>query len=84
MLNNPSAIDDITDAEQIRVLFYASHRMVHAPLNKIIDMIKNEIQHDFLNALMEQQKATDERLEALQKMIDEVRLQGSSSTQPKK
>lgn len=84
MLNNPSAIDDITDAEQIRVLFYASHRMVHAPLNKIIDMIKNEVKHDFLNVLMEQQKATDERLKTLQKMIDEVRLQGSSSTKPKK
>ncbi|ATO57280.1 hypothetical protein [Bartonella sp. 1-1C] len=34
MLNNPSAIDDIADAEQIRVLFYASHRMVHAPLKR--------------------------------------------------
>ncbi|OPB31571.1 hypothetical protein [Bartonella sp. AR 15-3] len=84
MFNHPSAIDDITDAEQIRVLFYASHRIVHAPLNKIIAMIKKDVQHDLSSAFMEQQKATDERLETLQKMIDELRLQCSPSTPPQK
>ncbi|MDD9330658.1 MAG: hypothetical protein PV354_00980 [Bartonella sp.] len=84
MLNNPSAIDDIAEVEQIRVLFYASHRIVHASLNKIIALIKKDVQYDFLSALMEHQKATDERLEALQKMIDEVCLQGSPSTHSQK
>lgn len=59
MINNPSAIDDIADAEQIRVLFYASNRMVHAPLNKVLDLIKNDLQHDFLSALVDYQKATE-------------------------
>nr|CBI77282.1 conserved hypothetical protein [Bartonella rochalimae ATCC BAA-1498] len=46
MLNNPFAIDDIADPKQIRVLFYASRRMVYATLNKIIALIKR-MQHVF-------------------------------------
>ncbi|WP_375653724.1 MULTISPECIES: hypothetical protein [unclassified Bartonella] len=72
MINNPSAIDDIADAEQIRVLFYASNRMVHAPLNKVLDLVKNDIQHDLLSALAEYQEATDQRIEIMQKLIDEL------------
>ncbi|WP_375686193.1 hypothetical protein [Bartonella sp. AP65SXKL] len=72
MINNPSAIDDIADAEQIRVLFYASNRMVHAPLNKVLDLVKSDIQHDLLSALAEYKEATDKRLEIMQKLIDEL------------
>ncbi|WP_375646537.1 MULTISPECIES: hypothetical protein [unclassified Bartonella] len=72
MINNPSAIDDIADAEQIRVLFYASNRMVHAPLNKVLDLVKSDIQHDLLSALAEYKEATDKRLETMQKLIDEL------------
>ncbi|WP_375630874.1 MULTISPECIES: hypothetical protein [unclassified Bartonella] len=72
MINNPSAIDDIADAEQIRVLFYASNRMVHAPLNKVLDLVKSDIQHDLLSALAEYKEATDKRIEIMQKLIDEL------------
>ncbi|WP_375607323.1 MULTISPECIES: hypothetical protein [unclassified Bartonella] len=72
MINNPSAIDDIADAEQIRVLFYASNRMVHAPLNKVLDLVKSDIQHDLLSALAEYKEATDKRLETMQQLIDEL------------
>ncbi|WP_375619320.1 MULTISPECIES: hypothetical protein [unclassified Bartonella] len=72
MINNPSAIDDIADAEQIRVLFYASNRMVHAPLNKVLDLVKNDIQHDLLSAFAQYQEATDQRIETMQKLIDEL------------
>ncbi|WP_375703775.1 hypothetical protein [Bartonella sp. AD13SXNS] len=72
MINNPSAIDDIADAEQIRVLFYASNRMVHAPLNKVLDLVKSDIQHDLLSALAEYKEATDKRLETMQKLINEL------------
>ncbi|WP_375648524.1 MULTISPECIES: hypothetical protein [unclassified Bartonella] len=72
MINNPSAIDDIADAEQIRVLFYASNRMVHAPLNKVLDLVKSDIQHDLLSALVEYKEATDKRIETMQKLIDEL------------
>ncbi|WP_375642485.1 MULTISPECIES: hypothetical protein [unclassified Bartonella] len=72
MINNPSAIDDIADAEQIRVLFYASNRMVHAPLNKVLDLVKSDIHHDLLSALAEYQEATDQRIETMQKLIDEL------------
>ncbi|WP_375610781.1 MULTISPECIES: hypothetical protein [unclassified Bartonella] len=72
MINNPSAIDDIADAEQIRVLFYASNRMVHAPLNKVLDLVKSDIQHDLLSALAEYKEATDQRIEIMQKLIDEL------------
>ncbi|WP_208437576.1 hypothetical protein [Bartonella taylorii] len=72
MINNPSAIDDIADAEQIRVLFYASNRMVHAPLNKVLDLVKSDIQHDLLSALAQYQEATDQRIETMQKLIDEL------------
>ncbi|WP_330167269.1 hypothetical protein [Bartonella grahamii] len=72
MINNPSAIDDIADAEQIRVLFYASNRMVHAPLNKVLDLVKSDIQHDLLSALAQYQEATDKRIEIMQKLIDEL------------
>ncbi|WP_254472891.1 hypothetical protein [Bartonella sp. B1098] len=75
MINNPSAIDDIADAEQIRVLFYASNRMVHAPLNKVLDLIKRDIKHDLLSALTQYQEATEQRIEIMQKTIDELRLQ---------
>ncbi|WP_142416421.1 hypothetical protein [Bartonella massiliensis] len=75
MINHLSAIDDIADAEQIRVLFYASNQMVHAPLNKVLDLIKNDRQHDLLSALEDYQKATDKRIETMQKTIDELRLQ---------
>ncbi|WP_375681446.1 hypothetical protein [Bartonella sp. AP60NXGY] len=78
MINNPSAIDDIADAEQIRVLFYASNRMVHAPLNKVLDLVKSDIQHDLLSALAEYKEATDQRIEIMQKLIDELQ---SSLTQ---
>ncbi|WP_455466905.1 hypothetical protein [Bartonella sp. B39] len=84
MINHFSAIDDIADAEQIRVLFYASHRVVHAPLNKVIDLIKNGIQHDLLSVLTQHQEATDKRIEIMQKTIDALRLQSLSSTQQKK
>ncbi|WP_375671536.1 hypothetical protein, partial [Bartonella sp. SD1336NMGDW] len=57
---------------QIRVLFYASNRMVHAPLNKVLDLVKNDIQHDLLSALAEYQEATDQRIEIMQKLIDEL------------
>ncbi|WP_375706763.1 hypothetical protein [Bartonella sp. AA126HLJHH] len=72
MINNPSAIDDIADAEQIRVLFYASNRMVHAPLNKVLDLVKSDIQHDLLSALAEYKETTDQRIEIMQKLIDEL------------
>ncbi|EJF82152.1 hypothetical protein [Bartonella doshiae] len=72
MINNPSAIDDIADAEQIRVLFYASNRMVHAPLNKVLDLVKSDIHHDLLSALAEYKEATDKRIEIMQKLIDEL------------
>ncbi|WP_375658732.1 hypothetical protein [Bartonella sp. MR30HLJHH] len=72
MINNPSAIDDIADAEQIRVLFYASNRMVHAPLNKVLDLAKSDIQHDLLSALAEYKEATDQRIETMQKLVDEL------------
>ncbi|ACS51286.1 MULTISPECIES: hypothetical protein [Bartonella] len=72
MINNPSAIDDIADAEQIRVLFYASNRMVHAPLNKVLDLVKSDIQHDLLSALAEYKEATDQRIETMQKLVDEL------------
>ncbi|GAA5105496.1 hypothetical protein [Bartonella jaculi] len=75
MINHPAAIDNIADAEQIRVLFYASNQMVHAPLNKVIDLIKNDLQNDLLSALTQYQKATEQRLEIMQKTIDALRLQ---------
>ncbi|WP_455480471.1 hypothetical protein V3564_04880 [Bartonella sp. B12(2025)] len=84
MLNNLSAIDDIADAEQIRVLFYASHKIVHAPLNKILDLIKNDVRHDLLSAFTAYQEATDKRIETMQKVIDELRLQCSPSSTPLK
>ncbi|WP_034986877.1 hypothetical protein [Bartonella florencae] len=75
MINHLSAIDDIADAEQIRVLFYASNRIVHAPLNKVLDLIKNDLQHDLLSALTQYQETTEQRLEIMQKTIDELRIQ---------
>ncbi|ATP12414.1 MULTISPECIES: hypothetical protein [Bartonella] len=80
MINHLSAIDDIADAEQIRVLFYASNRMVHAPLNKVLDLIKNDTQRDLLSALTQYQEATEQRIETLQKNLDALRLQVSLST----
>ncbi|ENN93788.1 hypothetical protein [Bartonella bovis] len=81
MLNNPSAIDEIADTGQIRVLFYASHRLVHAPLNKIIDKVKDDIQRDLLSAFTAK-KETDQRIQALQEAIDELRLKLSNLTNP--
>ncbi|EJF90768.1 hypothetical protein [Bartonella melophagi] len=78
MLNNPSAIDEIADAGQIRVLFYASHRLVHAPLNKILDKLKEDIQHDLSSAFTAYKEETNQRIEALQDTIDELRLQLSN------
>ncbi|WP_273759637.1 hypothetical protein [Bartonella sp. ML70XJBT.G] len=81
MINNPSAIDDIADAEQIRVLFYASNRIVHAPLNKVLDLVKSDIQHDLLSAFAEYKEVTDKRIETMQKLINE--LQSHISQNPK-
>lgn len=52
--------------------FYASNRMVHAPLNKVLDLVKSDIQHDLLSALAEYKEATDKRIETMQKLIDEL------------
>ncbi|AQX19791.1 hypothetical protein [Bartonella sp. WD16.2] len=82
MINNPSAIDEIADTGQIRVLFYASHRLVHAPLNKVLDKVKDDIQHDLSNTLIAYQKETNKRIEALQEAIDELRLQLVNLTHP--
>ncbi|UNF41121.1 hypothetical protein MNL09_02855 [Bartonella krasnovii] len=53
--------------------------MVHAPLNKVLDLVKSDIQHDLLSALAEYKEATDKRIETMQKLIDE--LQSSLSQQ---
>ncbi|MEL6088458.1 MULTISPECIES: hypothetical protein [Bartonella] len=82
MINNPSAIDEIADTGQIRVLFYASHKLVHAPLNKVLDKVKDDIEHDLSSVFTAYQKETDQRIKALQKAIDELRLQLVSLTHP--
>ncbi|OPB29492.1 hypothetical protein [Bartonella sp. WD12.1] len=82
MINNPSAIDEIADTGQIRVLFYASHKLVHAPLNKVLDKVKDDIQHDLLNVFTAYQKETEQRIETLQEAVDELRLQLVNLTHP--
>ncbi len=46
------------------------------------DKVKDDIQRDFSSAFTAYQKETDQHIEALQKAVDELRLQLSSLTHP--
>ncbi|WP_413154415.1 hypothetical protein [Bartonella sp. cb54] len=40
----PFSIDEIDDPERIRVVLYANGRMVHAPLNALLDQVRQDIE----------------------------------------
>ncbi|SPU27730.1 Uncharacterised protein [Candidatus Bartonella washoeensis] len=46
MLSKPFAISEVKDPSQIRVVLYSGDRFVHAPLNGMIDVVKEALQSE--------------------------------------
>ncbi|WP_273721859.1 MULTISPECIES: hypothetical protein [unclassified Bartonella] len=69
MLSKPFSISEISDPSQVRVVLYSGDHFVHAPLNRIVDLLKDALKSEFEGRL----QGLEERLRALSVELEELK-----------
>ncbi|MBB5074436.1 hypothetical protein HNQ69_001578 [Bartonella callosciuri] len=69
MLSKPFALSEMSDPSQIRVVLYSGDRMVHAPLNGIVDLMKDVLKSEIGDSL----HAIDARLRELSAELEDLK-----------
>ncbi|WP_273757214.1 MULTISPECIES: hypothetical protein [unclassified Bartonella] len=69
MLSKPFAISEISDPSQVRVVLYSGDHFVHAPLNRIVDLLKDALKSELEGRL----QGLEERLRALSVELEELK-----------
>ncbi|EJF77813.1 Uncharacterised protein [Candidatus Bartonella washoeensis] len=69
MLSKPFAISEVKDPSQIRVVLYSGDRFVHAPLNGMIDVVKEALQSELEDKI----QGLEERIKVLSTELEELK-----------
>ncbi|GAA4667616.1 hypothetical protein [Bartonella pachyuromydis] len=69
MLSKPFAISELNDPSQVRVVLYSGGGFVHAPLNELLNLLRNALQSELNNSLQDLEK----RLGGLSEELEELK-----------